>query len=46
MKEGKAMGPDCIPIEVWRGLRDIGILWITYLFILIFQENKMPEEWR
>jgi hypothetical protein len=20
---GKAMGPDCIPIEVWRGLGDI-----------------------
>ena len=20
MKGGKAMGPDCIPIEVWRGL--------------------------
>jgi hypothetical protein len=23
MKRGKAMGPDCIPIEVWRGLGDI-----------------------
>ena len=22
MKGGKAMGPDCIPIEVWKGLKD------------------------
>ena len=22
MKGGKAMGPDCIPIEVWKGLGD------------------------
>jgi hypothetical protein len=27
MKGGKAMGPDCIPIEVWRGLEDIAIVW-------------------
>uniref|UniRef100_M8C4Y0 Uncharacterized protein n=1 Tax=Aegilops tauschii TaxID=37682 RepID=M8C4Y0_AEGTA len=25
MKGGKAMGPDCIPIEVWKGLGDIEI---------------------
>ncbi|XBH78220.1 hypothetical protein VPH35_106393 [Triticum aestivum] len=25
MKGGKAMGPDCIPIEVWKGLGDIAI---------------------
>jgi hypothetical protein len=40
------MGPDCIPIEVWRGLRDIAIVWLTKLFNLIFQANKMPKEWR
>jgi hypothetical protein len=45
MKGGKAMGPDCIPIEVWRGLEDIAIVWLTKLFNLIFQANKMPEEW-
>ena len=26
MKGGKAMGPDGIPIEVWRYLRDIAIV--------------------
>ncbi|XP_071683346.1 uncharacterized protein [Lolium perenne] len=46
MKGGMAMGPDCIPIEVWRGLRDIAIVWLTKLFKSIFRANKMPEEWR
>ena len=41
MKGGKAMGPDCIPIEVWRGLGDVAIRWLTELFSLIFQSNKM-----
>ena len=46
MKGGKAMGPECIPIEVWKGLGDIAIVWLTKLFNLIFRANKMPEEWR
>src|SRR3954467_11577537 len=46
MKGGKVMGPDCIPIEVWRGLGDKAIVWLTKLFNLIFRSNKMPEEWR
>ena len=40
------MGPDRIPIEVWKGLGDIAIVWLTKLFNLIFRANKMPEEWR
>ena len=46
MKGGKAMGPDYIPIEVWKGLGDIAKVWLTKLFNLIFQANKMPEESR
>jgi hypothetical protein len=46
MKGGKAMGPDGIPIEVWRSFRDIAIVWLTNLFNLIFRSNKMPDEWR
>jgi hypothetical protein len=46
MKGGKAMGPDGIPIEVWRGFGDIAIVWLTKLFNLIFRTNKMPEEWK
>jgi hypothetical protein len=36
MKGGKAMGPDGIPIEVWRSLGDVAIVWLTNLFNLIF----------
>ena len=40
------MGPDAIPIEVWRCLGDIAIVWLTKLFNQIMRANKMPEEWR
>jgi hypothetical protein len=43
MKGGKTMGPDGIPIEAWRCLRDIAIVWLTK-FNRIFQSNKMSEE--
>ena len=46
MKGDKAMGPDGIPIEVWRCLGDRAIVWLTKLFNLFFRSNKMPEEWR
>jgi hypothetical protein len=44
MKGGKAMSPDGIPIEVWRSLRDVVIVWLTKLFNIIFRSNKMPDE--
>jgi hypothetical protein len=40
------MGLDGIPIEVWRTLEDIAIVWLTKLFNLIFRSNKMSDEWR
>jgi hypothetical protein len=46
MKGGKAIGPDGIPIEVWRCLGERAVVWLTKLFNLIFWSNKMPEEWR
>ena len=46
MKGVKAMGPDGIPIEMWRCLGDIAMVWLTKLFNLIFRSNKMLEEWR
>jgi hypothetical protein len=46
MKTDKALGPDDIPIEVWRCLGDIAIVWITKLFNTIFRSNKTPDEWR
>jgi hypothetical protein len=46
MKGGKTMGPDGIPIEVWRTLGDVAIVWLTKLFNIIFRSNKIPDEWR
>ena len=40
------MGPDGIPIKVWRYLGDIAIVWRTKMFKNIFRSNKMPEVWR
>jgi hypothetical protein len=46
MNGGKVMDPDGIPIEVWRTLGDVKIVWLTKLFNLIFWLNKMHDEWR
>jgi hypothetical protein len=46
MKTDKALRPDDIPIEVWRCLGDIAIVWLTKLFNTIFRSNKIPNEWR
>jgi hypothetical protein len=46
MKGGKALGPDDVPIEVWRCLGNMAIVWLTKLFNQFFWSNKMPEEWR
>jgi uncharacterized membrane protein YheB (UPF0754 family) len=44
MKTGKTLGPDDIPIEVWKYLGDIVIVWLTKLFNIIFRSNKMHDE--
>jgi len=46
MSTGKAVGPDNIPIEVWKSLGDRGIVWLTNLFNEITRTKKMPDEWR
>jgi hypothetical protein len=46
MKGGKAMSSDRIHIEVWMSLEDVAIVSLTKLFNLIFQSNKMSDEWR
>ncbi|KAL0906721.1 hypothetical protein M5K25_025237 [Dendrobium thyrsiflorum] len=46
MKCGKAVGPDDIPIEVWKCLGEDGISWLTKLFNIILKTKKMPDEWR
>jgi Reverse transcriptase (RNA-dependent DNA polymerase) len=46
MKSSKALGPDNIPIEVWKCLGDVALVWLTNLFNKILHSNKMPDEWR
>jgi len=44
MPNGKAEGPDEIPVEVWKCLGEEGLKWLTELFNVIFRTVKMPEE--
>ena len=46
MKNGKAAGPDNIPVEVWKSLGEEGIDILWDLMQKIFNQEKMPEEWR
>ena len=46
MKLGKAMGPDGIPVEVWKSLGEEGVDMLLDLLKKIFEQEKMPEEWR
>jgi hypothetical protein len=45
MKSNKAKGPDGIPIEFVKKLKDIGIDWLTSCLREI-QQNGIPQEWR
>jgi len=46
MPNGKAEGPDQIPVEVWKCSGKEGLEWLTELFNVIFRTAKMPEEWK
>ncbi|XP_021995870.1 uncharacterized protein LOC110893056 [Helianthus annuus] len=46
MGRAKAVGPDNIPIEVWKCLENEGVQWLTNLFNLIFKSGRMPDQWR
>ena len=40
------MGPDGIPVEVWKSLGEEGVDMLLDLLQKIFEQEKMPEEWR
>ncbi|KAK3536052.1 hypothetical protein QTP70_026012 [Hemibagrus guttatus] len=46
MKSGKAVGPDDIPVEVWKCLGEAAVEFLTSLFNRVFESERMPEEWR
>ena len=46
MKKGKAVGPDELPVEVWKCMGKMGIKFLTRLFNRLLIGERMPEEWR
>ncbi|XP_059045645.1 uncharacterized protein LOC131841338 [Achroia grisella] len=45
MKSSKAVGPDGIPVEVWKLLGENGYKWLTLFFNKLLHEETIPEEW-
>ncbi|KAK3557185.1 hypothetical protein QTP70_024685, partial [Hemibagrus guttatus] len=46
MKSRKAVGPDDIPVEVWKCLGEAAVEFLTSLFNRVLESERMPEEWR
>ena len=46
MKRGKAVGPDEIPVEVWRLMGRSASCWLKDLFNRMLAGEPMPKEWR
>ena len=46
MKKNKAVGPDELPVEVWKCMGEMGIKFLTRLFNRLLMGEQMPEEWR
>ena len=46
MKKGKAVGPNELPVEVWKCMGEMGIKFLTRLFNRLLMDEQMPEEWR
>jgi len=40
MKNGKAVGPDNIPVEVWKSLGEDGVAWLTDFFNVILRPQR------
>ena len=45
-KNGKAVGPDDIPVEVWKCLGESALKFLTKLYNRTMESERMPEEWR
>ncbi|XP_069994145.1 uncharacterized protein [Penaeus vannamei] len=43
MKNGKAVGPDNLPVEVWKSLGITGIEYLKQEINKIMEEEKIPE---
>ena len=43
MKKGKAVGPDELPVEVWKCKKEMVIKFLTKLFNRLLMGERMPE---
>ena len=46
MKNAKTVGQDDIPVEVWKCLGEIALEFLTKLYNITMESERMPEEWR
>ena len=46
MKNGKAVGPDDIPVEVWICLGESALKFLAKLYNRTMESERMQEEWR
>ncbi|XP_045112278.1 uncharacterized protein LOC123505180 [Portunus trituberculatus] len=46
MKNGKATGPDEIPVEAWKALGDLGVEIVYEIICQAFDSERLPNEWR
>ena len=44
MKKGKAVGPERLPVKVWKCMRKMGIKFLTRLFHRLLMGERMPED--
>ena len=42
MENGKSIGPDGIPIEVWKCLSEEGVMWLTKLLTRFYDQRRCP----
>lgn len=45
MSAGRDLGPDKVPIEVWKGMGEVGEVWLTRLFNKIILAHILPNGW-
>ena len=46
MKNGKATGPDNLPVEMWKTLGRTGVNFLKEALNKISDEEKIPDIWR
>ena len=46
IKKGKAVGPDKLPVQVWKCMGEMGINFLNKPFNKLLVGERIPEEWK